>query len=183
MGQTWDNLYGKVAGAVPYVSRNGLGRVDGNKAEQSAWCEGHGGKILAGGGIVGHNRGGLVSTVADTSRFVRMLVRRGIGWNGYRVLKEETISTMEEEQLDPALAKEERQCLLGALGGFSGEEFGWGGAASTYWSLDRKSENAIVWFTQHVDMPEWEYQNVGDASKADIWTVLQKGELKRKPGS
>ena len=35
---------------------------------------------------------------------------------------------------DPGLVNEEKQCLLGALAGFSGKEFGWGGAACTYWS-------------------------------------------------
>lgn len=172
---TWDAMYGKVSRAQPCISHNGLVRVDGNRPEDSAWRKGQESKVISGGGFLGKNEGGLISTVADTSRFVRMLIRRGVGWNGHRVLKEETLAMMEEQQLDPALAKEERQCLFGQLGGFSGEEFGWGGAACTYWSLDRKSGNAIVWFTQHLDMPEWEDQDIVDASKADIWTVLHQG--------
>jgi CubicO group peptidase (beta-lactamase class C family) len=172
---TWNNLYGKSSGKRPCISKPGLVRVDGNRPEESAWRKGQESKVISGGGFMGRNEGGLVSTVADTSRFVRMLVRRGVGWNGHRVLKEETLAMMEEQQLDPALAKEEKQCMFGALGGFSGEEFGWGGAACTYWSLDRKAENAIVWFTQHLDMPEWEDQKIVAAAKADIWTVLHKG--------
>lgn len=118
---------------------------------------------------------------------------------------------------DPGLANEERQCLLGALAGFSGKEFGWGGAACTYWSapvlklshgnsweilnsmgklfptwsvwsmeiywknlqawrvwwfwsqVDRKEGNAIVWFTQHLDMPEWEDQDIVNKEEADTW--------------
>jgi hypothetical protein len=43
---------------------------------------------------MGHLQGGLLSTVADTFRFVRMLDMRGIT-NGIRLLQEETIQAME----------------------------------------------------------------------------------------
>jgi len=180
---TWERLYGKLPGRVPCESKPGLVRVDVDRNEDSAWRKGRECKVLSGGGIMGHSQGGLVSTVADTSRFVRMLVRRGVTWNGQRLLREETVRALEEERRDSGLAKEERQCLLGALGGFSGEEFGWGGAACTYWSVDNKAENAIVWFTQHLDMPEWEDQTAVNKDEADIWTVLKKGTKRRSVSS
>lgn len=170
---TWRNLHGRGGKAAP-SSHDGMVRIDGPTSEESRWRQGRESKILSGGGFIGHNQGGLVSTVADTVRFVRMLIRNGLGWNGRRILKEETLAIMEKDQLDPAFGQQERQCLFGVLGGFSGEEFGWGGAACTYWSLDRKEDYAIVWFAQYVDMPEWEEQKKVDPAKADIWSVLNK---------
>lgn len=176
---TWGRLYGDVAGRTPLVSRSGLIRLDGDRPEDSAWRQGQECKVQSGGGIMGHLQGGLVSTVADTIRFVRMLVHRGVSGDGRRILAEETIAALESARKDSGLANEEKQCLLGALAGFSGHEFGWGGAACTYWSVDRKENNAIVWFTQHIDMPEWEDQSVVSKEEADIWTVLKNGRRLR----
>lgn len=178
---TWGRLYGSLSGRAPRVTRTGLVRLDGDSPEESAWRRGQECKIQSGGGIMGHLQGGLLSTVADTFRFVRMLDMRGIT-NGIRLLQEETIQAMERPRTDSGLANEERQCLLGALAGFSGKEFGWGGAACTYWSVDRKEGNAIVWFTQHLDMPEWEDQDIVNKEEADIWTVLKNGARRRKGG-
>lgn len=172
---TWGRLYGSISGKAPKVSRNGLIRLDGDCPEDSAWRRGQDCKIQSGGGIMGHLQGGLVSTVADTYLFVRMLYNRGFTQHGTRLLQEETVQALELPRKDPGLANEERQCLLGALAGFSGKEFGWGGAACTYWSVDRKEGNAIVWFTQHLDMPEWEDQDIVNKEEADIWTVLRHG--------
>ncbi|CAE7399438.1 unnamed protein product [Symbiodinium sp. CCMP2456] len=70
---TWGRLYGDVAGRTPLVSRSGLIRLDGDRPEDSAWRQGQECKVQSGGGIMGHLQGGLVSTVADTVRFVRMI--------------------------------------------------------------------------------------------------------------
>ncbi|CAJ1430789.1 unnamed protein product [Effrenium voratum] len=175
---TWGRLYGDLD-LTPRATRPGLVRLDGLSSQDSAWRQGQECKIQSGGGIMGHMQGGLVSTVADTSRFVRMLLRKGLSWDGKRLLKEATIDAMERPRKDSGLAQEERQCLLGALAGFSGEEFGWGGAACTYWSVDRKEDTAVVWFTQHLDMPEWEDQSIVNKDEADIWTVLKNGARPR----
>ncbi|CAK9117901.1 unnamed protein product [Durusdinium trenchii] len=177
---TWGRLYGTMPGRAPQASRAGLVRLDGDSVKESAWRRGQECKIQSGGGIMGHMQGGLVSTVADTCRFVHMLFRRGLLGDGKRLLKEDTMQALEMPRKDTGLANEERQCLLGALAGFSGKEFGWGGAACTYWSVDRKESNAIVWFTQHLDMPEWEDQDEVDKEEADIWTVLKNGALRRR---
>jgi len=157
---------------VPCASRPGLIRLDGDRIEDSAWCKGRECKVLSGGGMMGHLQGGLVSTVADTYSFVRMLARRGIASSGQRLLKEETVTAMEEDRKDSGLAGEVRQNLLGGFQGPSGEDFGTGGAACTYWSVDRKEDTAIVWFTQHVDMQEWADQGALKKEEADLWAVL-----------
>ena len=51
---------------------------------------------------MGHLQGGLLSTVADTFRFVRMLDRRGLV-GGHRVLQEETIQAMERPRCGKSL--------------------------------------------------------------------------------
>jgi len=101
-----------------------------------------------------------------------MLARRGIAPNGQRLLKEETVTALEADRKDPALVGEVRQNLLGGLEGLSGEEFGTGGSACTYWSVDRKEHNQLVWFTQHMGMKDWKDQNLLTKEEADLWTVF-----------
>lgn len=147
-------------------------RIDGKFPGESAWCEGKECSVLSAGGWMPDNQGGLVSTVADTVRFLRMLIGNGVGETGVRILKRKT------------LALTERHFITGD-GGLSGKEIGHGGAATTYWTLDRKMGYSIVWFTQNVDMVEWEDQKIVDPSKADIWKVMfddtkAKRGMKRK---
>lgn len=44
---------------------------------------------------MGHLQGGLVSTVADTYLFVRMIYNRGFTQHGTRLLQEETVQALE----------------------------------------------------------------------------------------
>jgi len=177
----WELLTGRSAGSLRCKPRLGLYCIDGARPERSVWRKGHECKVLSGGGIIGHNTGGLVSTVADTVKFLQMLRRGGTAWNGSRVITRKSIDVLESEQRDPAFASEARQNLFGCLEGPSGHEFGWGGAACTYWSFDRVEDNAIVWFTQYVDLPEWEDQDVVHPKKADIWDAVHKGAQPSKP--
>ena len=49
--------------------------------------------------------------------------------------------------------------------------------------VDRKEDTAVVWFTQHLDMPEWEDQSIVNKDEADIWTVLKNGARPRRDQS
>merc|ERR1719382_916019 len=91
---TWGNLYGKAGDQTPSTPRPGLVRIDGACAEESNWREGQQCAVLSGGGFMGYLHGGLVGTVADTLRFVRMLVNGGVGDSGQRFLKESTLAVM-----------------------------------------------------------------------------------------
>jgi len=97
--------------------------------------------------------------VSDTLRFVRMLLRHGVSDGGGRLLQKATLDFTFKHYIT-------------GDGGLSGKEVGHGGAACTYWTLDPKTDYAIVWFAQHVDMPEWEDQKAVDAKKADLWNVM-----------
>jgi len=167
--KTYRHLYGSLRARCTW--RN-FCRIDGKCSGESAWCEGKECPVLSAGGWMPDNQGGLVSTVADTVRFLRMLVGHGVGETGVRILKRKT------------LAFTERYFITGD-GGLSGKEIGHGGAATTYWTLDRKMGYAIVWFTQNVDMVEWEDQKIVDPTKADLWKVMfdstkEKRGIKRK---
>lgn len=169
---TWGGLYGGVEGQAPVTTRNGLLRIDGTCAEESNWREGQQCSVLSGGGFMGYLKGGLVSTVADTVRFVRMVMKRGLMENGQRLLQESTAALMERDRLKLSWGSG-RACYLGNVGVFrEGEEFGMGGAACTYWSIDREDDVATVWFTQHVDMPEFDDLKGVDPAKADLWKLL-----------
>ena len=119
--------------------------------------------------------GGLVSTVDDYSAFVSVFLRGGLTSSGVALLPLSSIDLMTTGQLphgedlqtfafdaafseslgpgisfgfgvsvllDPALVRG---------GGLSSEgEFGWGGVASTWFTVDRKKGRAAVFFTQLV---------------------------------
>ncbi len=134
-----------------------LGRAEGSA--DSAFCTP---VAMQSGG------GGLISTMADYSRFTEMLRRRGITENGERLLGRKTFdlmvanhmpgdlasmgqphfseTTMEgigfglcgHVMLDPAKAK-----ILGSPG-----EFGWGGVASTAFWVDPVEDMTVLFMTQ-----------------------------------
>lgn len=108
---------------------------------------------------------GLISTAEDYAKFADAMANGGVGANGARILKTETIEEMRKDQLcgfldDPAFG-----CAAGP--GYSyglgvrtridqneGQrssigEFGWDGAAGSYLMMDPKYGLSIV-FTMHV---------------------------------
>mmetsp|Transcript_52899 Transcript_52899/g.172115 ORF Transcript_52899/g.172115 Transcript_52899/m.172115 type:complete len:508 (-) Transcript_52899:142-1665(-) len=167
---TWGNLYGHLKKEVPITSRKGMCRIDGADAEHSGWRKGRQCRVKSGGGFFGYTCGGLVSTVADTVRFVQMLMSKGMGPDGQRFLKEKTLEVMEQNRLKASWGKG-MACYLGNVGVFrdGGKEFGMGGAACTYWSIDRADDTACIWFTQHIDMPEFGDLKGVNAKRADLW--------------
>merc|ERR1712136_665735 len=57
-----------------------------------------------------------------------------------------------------------------------GPEYGMGGAACTYWSIDRVEEVATIWFAQHIDTKK--LRGVA-ADKADLWALLHEAIAKK----
>ena len=107
--------------------------------------------------------GGLYSTAADYLRFARMLADGGV-LDGTRLLKKETVAMMMSDQLavfDPAVPAPEPGEGFG-LGGYvvidpatstrpgSVGQFGWSGAASTYFTIDPARHLVIVLMSQHL---------------------------------
>eukprot|EP00439_Symbiodinium_sp_Y106_P053143 s1271_g7.t1 len=148
---TWQKLYGQIKGRMPSALRPSLVRIDGNKASQSHWLQGQECRVHSGGGFMGYLYGGLVSTVADTARFVRMLMRKGKLDDGQRFLSSSSVTALEKNRMKEGV---DPVNYLGNIGTYrkNGTEYGMGGAACTYWSIDRADDTATLWFTQHVDM-------------------------------
>jgi len=143
-----------------------LRKLDGPSAD-SAWANGGTLGVLAGGGFMSYAAGGLVSTAADTARFVRMLLCKGVAASGRRLLAAKTLREMEKNRLKASLGAG-KCCYLGNIGSFrDGCEFGMGGAAHTYWSVDRMHDVAVVWFAQHLDMG-WHFND----PFSDLWQCL-----------
>jgi len=107
--------------------------------------------------------GGLYSTAADYLRFARMLAEDG-ALDGVRLLREDTVATMMSDQLagfDPPVPAPEPGEGFG-LGGYvvtdpatsarpgSRGQFGWSGAASTYFTIDRERGLVILLLSQHL---------------------------------
>lgn len=107
--------------------------------------------------------GGLYSTAADYLRFARMLAEGG-ALDDVRLLREDTVAMMMSDQLgrfDPAVPPPEPGEGFG-LGGYvvidpavaerpgSRGQFGWSGAASTYFTIDRERGLVIVLLSQHL---------------------------------
>lgn len=170
--KTWRSIYGQSKQA-PVFSKKGLWRVDGAKPQESNWRRGRQCRVKSGGGFMGYIHGGLVSTVEDTVRFVRMLLKRGIGHTGKRLVTEKSLALMERNRLQ-ASWKQGSACYLGNIGVFrdKGPEFGMGGAACTYWSVDRADDIATVWFSQHYDMPDFGDVKSINPKRADLWKAM-----------
>jgi CubicO group peptidase (beta-lactamase class C family) len=107
--------------------------------------------------------GGLYSTADDYLRFARMLANGG-ELDGMRLLKKDTVALMMTDQLaafDPAVPAPEPGEGFG-LGGYvvtdpatstrpgSAGQFGWSGAASTYFTIDPARHLVIVLMSQHL---------------------------------
>lgn len=107
--------------------------------------------------------GGLYSTADDYLRFARMLAEGG-ALDGVRLLREDTVAMMMSDQLgrlDPPVPAPEPGEGFG-LGGYvvidpaiaarpgSRGQFGWSGAASTYFTIDRERGLVILLLSQHL---------------------------------
>lgn len=110
---------------------------------------------------------GLISTVDDYAIFADALANGGIGANGYRLIKSETIEKMKEKQFDALNVKNTYTCVQGkdygyGLGvrvrtvplecGIPVGEFGWDGAAGSYVLVD--TDNGIS-ITMGMNILEW----------------------------
>eukprot|EP00931_Biecheleriopsis_adriatica_P065864 TRINITY_DN40320_c0_g1_i1.p1 TRINITY_DN40320_c0_g1~~TRINITY_DN40320_c0_g1_i1.p1 ORF type:complete len:495 (-),score=107.73 TRINITY_DN40320_c0_g1_i1:30-1514(-) len=175
-----------------------LHRLDGEVPEQSAWVEGKQCPVLSGGGIMGHNRGGLVGTMNDIARFCLMLVNNGRLPDGRQLLKEATVKDMVSQdwlELPECLGKRQRNAgtpgvtaagdygwnALGELGvvaeprgknDFELGEYGYGGIAETFFSINPARELVTVWFTQQVDNFSW------STPTANLWLAARKAVKK-----
>lgn len=158
-------------------SRPTLYKLDGNTPQDSHWCEGQQCSVLSGGGFMGYLFGGLVGSVADTAKFVRMLASGGLTESGHRLLQKSTIAVMERNRIKP---DQDPVNFLGNIGVFKkgGTEYGMGGAGCTYWSIDREDDVHVVWFTQHIDMPDFTELKGIDPKKADLWGMMHKAVIK-----
>merc|ERR1712185_209045 len=109
----------------------------------------------------------------------------GVMENGKRLLKKHTIQEMEKNRLEKKYNGTDRVCYLGNVGCFRDktDEYGMGGAACTYWNVDRKDETTTVWFTQHVDMPEFADLEGVDPDKADLWKLLHEARISSNKAS
>lgn len=106
---------------------------------------------------------GLVSTIEDYSKFVKMLLGRGSA-NGVRILGRKTVELMASDCLtDTQRAALEWDSMLGqgygnfmrvlkspAAAGFNGSagEYGWDGMLGCYFCIDPKEELAFLYFVQ-----------------------------------
>lgn len=170
---TWGNLYGHLKKKVPTTTAPGLLRIDGEDANHSGWYQSRRCPVKSGGGFMGYLAGGLVSTVEDTVKFVQFLASKGLAPCGRRLLSERTLVIMEKNRLKKSWGQGSA-CYIGNVGVFrdGGKEFGMGGAACTYWSVDRADGVATVWFAQNVDMKDAADMQGIRTDRADMWKAM-----------
>lgn len=102
---------------------------------------------------------GMVGTAADYAKFAVALANGGVGANGVRIISEESIERMHQEEIRVDDLKCEFTCVQGkdysyGLGvrtrirptewGLSVGEFGWDGAAGTYLMVDPVKNISVV---------------------------------------
>lgn len=174
-----------------------LVRLDGQTPAESAWSRPCRSQVLSGGGFVGHNQGGLVSTLNDQARFFLAISRGGALSNGARILQQKTVRDMVDhdwlrlpqcighpcvnEQTSGVTAPGEYGWnALSELGVvpparadcYEVGEFGYAGIAETFWSINPKRELVILWFTQQIDNFSWEHDT------ENLWLAARKAIAK-----
>ena len=92
--------------------------------------------------------GGLVSTIGDYAKFAQMLLNDG-EYEGVRILNLSTVEKIMTNQL-PAGVDYENVGSYGLGGSINLEKFqyGWSGAASTHFVVDKKNNMVIIALTQ-----------------------------------
>merc|ERR1712207_7980 len=110
--------------------------------------------------------------------------------NGKRLLKESTVQQMELDRLD--LNANKRQlgggylagglAYMGDIGYFreGSRDIGMGGAANTFWHIDRRDRIATIWFSQHLDFPDFPDIKSVDVNKAHLWNLLHDARLPKR---
>ncbi|MCG6189292.1 serine hydrolase domain-containing protein [Maribellus maritimus] len=92
--------------------------------------------------------GGSVATVEDYSRFAQMLLNGG-EFEGARILNESTVKMMMSDQLPKEVTYEETGGYgLGGSYNIENGQYGWSGAASTFFTVDTKNNMIVLAFTQ-----------------------------------
>ncbi len=92
--------------------------------------------------------GGSVTTVEDYSRFAQMLLNGG-ELDGKRILNESTVKLIMSNQLPEGVVyKETGGYGLGGSYNIENGQYGWSGAASTFFIADPKNNMAVLAFTQ-----------------------------------
>jgi len=102
--------------------------------------------------------GGLVSTARDYLRFSQMLLNKG-QLEGVRILEAETVEMMSRDQLPSGVSAGKGtgfgfafsvQRQADPTGLMRVGEFGWGGAASTFFGISPNDKTVIVILTQYM---------------------------------
>ncbi len=129
---------------------------------------------------------GLVSSTADYALFLDALANGGVGKNGCRILKEETVKMMGTNQLSGKSAEDFGKMRPGYGYGLgvrvhidpkvSGSlspvgEFGWDGAAGAFSMVDMKNKISLTYF-QHIHSWDVKIQN---ELKNALYTDINNG--------
>lgn len=115
---------------------------------------------------------GITTTVSDYAKFTAALANNGMGLTGNRILKAETVTQMQNDQLTAELRRDfnwpqyrgysyglgVRTMLDRAKAGFNGTtgEFGWAGAAGGAVFIDTE-RNLAMFYAHHMLNPQEEY--------------------------
>ena len=102
---------------------------------------------------------GLISTAEDYIKFADMLASNGTGYNGYRILSEDTVRLMRSCKMKDLSINNSFTCIQGsdydygygvrvrtnaAEWGLPAGEFGWDGAAGSYMMVDPVNRISVV---------------------------------------
>ena len=123
---------------------------------------------------------GLFSCVNDYIKFADALACNGTSYNGYQLLKPETVVLMRQNQQSPDTppVKPGYNYALGVRSmtdkekaesdGDTEQEFGWDGAAGSYTAIDPKNRLS-VFYAQHVLGHDWIFSDVHPVIRDSIY--------------
>lgn len=189
-------------------SDSGLRRLDGGKS--SAWAHGSHCKVLAGGGFMGStfktsdatsSVGGLVSTLKDYSRFLRMITCNGLDVvAGKRILKESTVKSILTNWLPmKSVAGGQSRirgwhtagrgwmgwCPLGQVSKDTSKvpDLWMGGIAGTFWAIDGERDLLVLHVTQVAEAYDFYGEELWKAGKETFQAVKRSAEPAQEPAA
>ena len=124
--------------------------------------------------------GGLFGSPMDMIKFFAMVANGGVGLNGRRVLKEETVALWFEKQTPDGV---DEPYSFGAKVEQGGRMMSHGGAWSTWGCAYRESGVARVFFVQHADGESKGYEAFRSLADKDAETSYSPTAQRRKDGA
>lgn len=125
---------------------------------------------------------GLWTTADDQLKFYKMLMNLGIGDNGVRILKEETVKNLLARSTRPEHMEGYSLGLSAPVVDNENAWFGHGGAWATHCSVNWHKKQLTLWVVQRANGPEPWKEGINKAAEKFFSQSVEKSEIDKYTG-